>query len=120
MIDLQAKRARAVQAGFCSQCCTARPIAGLKRCGNCIESVRRYQANRCGSTYVPIHPVVPRARGGARPSSRRRIRRVLTVIDRRPPVEIVEVPFDIDADRREEWIALNELSLIRLARMRAA
>jgi hypothetical protein len=51
----RARRARAQAAGLCRTCCTAKPVVGFANCARCIESQRRWRAQRSGVAYVPIY-----------------------------------------------------------------
>lgn len=96
------RRAAAIAAGYCRTCCTAKPVQGLKSCAWCIEIQRAWRASRSGRVYRPVYKVAPRRPAQHRPR--------FTVHAQKPLP--VAPAFDIAADRREEWIALSELSAL--------
>ena len=76
-----ARREKAVAAGLCVCCCCNVPAPGFRTCERCRETTRRYRAKSKGKPYTCSKlPALP-----------------------------VSTTFDIEADRREEWLALNEL-----------
>jgi len=81
-----ARREKAVAAGLCVCCCCNVPNPGFRTCERCRETSARSrlkrQAQRQGKPY--------------------------TGPGKLPSLPVAET-FDIEADRREEWLALNEL-----------
>lgn len=107
-MTVRARRASAAARGLCSGCCTAVPVPNMRQCVRCLESSRRSRALRYGRTYTPIYSIAGRRAGRApRPAPR------FIVHGRLPAALISHEPFDLAADRREEAIALSELTLMR-------
>lgn len=98
------RRARASAAGLCAICCRATPVLHLKNCARCIEAIRKAKAKRTGKPYKPLYDVTTVVQ-----CDLRRIARA-AFIGRLPRLPVSTVPFDIEADRREEWLALSEIS----------
>lgn len=81
-----ARREKAVAAGLCVCCCCNAPQPGFRVCDRCRETAKRYRLKSKGKPYtcskLPALPVLPES-----------------------------TAFDVEADRREEWLALNELAI---------
>jgi hypothetical protein len=79
----RARREKAVAAGLCVSCCCNTPRPGFRVCDRCRDTGRRYRLKSHGKPHT---------------------------CTRLPALPVAET-FDVEADRREEWLALNELSI---------
>jgi hypothetical protein len=85
ILDAQvAHRERAYADGLCTTCCRRAYRPGRRTCVHCIEASRKSEARSDGREYAPLI---------------------------RLPIVVSAAPFDIEADRREEWLALNDLAV---------
>jgi hypothetical protein len=81
---VQSRRAAAKAAGKCGTCCNGKPLPGRTTCGVCLERSRKSKARVFYREYAPLLRIAP-------------------------AVDVAQ--FDVEADRREEWLALNDLAV---------